>query len=71
MTRSATRERKIAFIKSFGRGSLETAIMSAVSRIGAENFLTVEQLDEITSEQVRRARFAQKINLENRKRRAE
>lgn len=70
MTRSATRERKIAFIKSFGRGSLEAAIMSAVSRIGAENFLTDDQLDEITSEQVRGARFAQKLNRENRKRRA-
>lgn len=70
MTRSATRDKKIAFIKSFGAGSLELAITRAVSRIGAENFLTDDQLDEITSEQVRGARFANKLNRENRKRRA-
>lgn len=70
MARSATRERKIAFIKSFGRRALETAISEAVCRFGAENFLTDEQLDEITAEQVRGARFASKLNRENRKRRA-
>lgn len=68
MTRSATRDKKIAFIKSFGRRALETAISEAVCRLGAENFLTDDQLDEITTEQVRGARFANKLNRENRKR---
>lgn len=70
MTRSATRDKKIAFIKSFGYRALETAISEAVYRLGAENFLTDDQLDEITTEQVRDARRSQKINRENRKRRA-
>lgn len=68
MTRSATRDKKIAFIKSFGYRALETAISEAVYRLGAENFLTDDQLDEITTEQVRDARRSQKINRENRKR---
>lgn len=67
---AATREKKIAFIKSFGFRALETAISEAVCRFGAENFLTDEQLDEITTEQVRDARRSAKINRENRKRRA-
>lgn len=62
----ATREKKIAFIKSFGRRALETAISEAVYRIGAENFLTDEQLDEITSDQVAYAREAAKRNRRNR-----
>lgn len=62
----ATREKKIAFIKSFGRKALEEAIMAAVYRHGAEHFLTDEQLDEITSEQVQDARSAQHRIMRNR-----
>jgi len=68
MVRPSTRERKIEFIKSFGYRALETAISEAVYRFGAENFLTDDQLDEITTEQVRQARFSAKLNRENRKR---
>lgn len=46
----STREKRIKFIKSFGSNALEKAIAAAVYRIGAENFLTDEQLDEIVSE---------------------
>ncbi len=63
----ATRERKIKFIKSFGIYALEEAISEAVSRLGAENFLTDEQLDEITDEKVRRARRKQHFQMRNRK----
>lgn len=63
----ATRERKIKFIKSFGLYALEAAISEAVCRFGAENFLTDEQLDEITDEQVRNARKTQHFQMRNRK----
>lgn len=56
MNTPASREKKLKFIRSFGRKALEESIMAAVYRNGAEYFLTDEQLDEITSEQVRDAR---------------
>lgn len=62
----ATREKKIAFIKSFGRKALEMAIMEAVHRHGAEYFLTDEQLDDITSEQVANARSMNRHVIRNR-----
>lgn len=64
---AATRERKIKFFEGFGGNALEKAIMAAVYRHGAEHFLTDEQLDEITSEQVRDWRATQKRNRENRR----
>lgn len=67
---AATREKKLAFIKSFGRYALITAITEAAYRNGLDYFLTDEQLDEITTEQVRDARRSAKINRENRKRSA-
>lgn len=63
---AATREKKLAFIKSFGRNALEMAIMEAVHRHGAEHFLTDEQLDEITSEQVAAARATNQRVIRNR-----
>lgn len=62
----ATRERKIKFIKSFGLNSLESTISRAVIRLGAENFLTDDQLDEITEQQVRDARSYQHFQMRNR-----
>lgn len=63
---AATRERKLKFIKSFGRNALVDAIMEAVHRHGAEHFLTDEQLDDITSEQVANARSANRRTVRNR-----
>ena len=62
----ASRERKLAFIKSFGSRALETAIMEAVYRNGAEHWLTDEQLDEMTSEHVRDARRQNQHTIRNR-----
>ncbi|WP_435658116.1 hypothetical protein [Brucella pituitosa] len=67
MNSETSREHKIKFIKSFGRHALETAISKAVARFGAENFLTDEQLDEITEQQVRDARSYQHFQMRNRK----
>lgn len=64
---STTRERKLEFMHSFGRKALETAIMEAVCRFGADNFLTDEQLDEIVSVQVSDARAATRRRLRNRR----
>ena len=63
---AATREKKLKFLRSFGRNALETAIMGAVHRYGAEHFLTDEQLDEITSEQVANARRTNQHVIRNR-----
>ncbi|WP_210387820.1 hypothetical protein [Mesorhizobium sp. L-8-10] len=52
---------------SFGRRALEIAISEAVFRIGADNFLTDEQLDEIVSEEVKDARAANHRNIRNRR----
>lgn len=61
------RERKLRFIRSFGRHALETAISEAVCRAGADNFLTDEQLDDIVSEQVKDARAENHRRLRNRR----
>lgn len=64
---AASREKKLAFIRSFGLRAIEQSIIAAVHRQGAEHFLTDEQLDEITTDQVHRARQSAKLNRENRK----
>ncbi len=64
---SATRERKLEFMHSFGRRALETAIMEAVHRFGVDNFLTDEQLDEIVSVQVEDARADIRRRVRNRR----
>jgi chromosome condensin MukBEF MukE localization factor len=66
----STRERRLRFIKSFGFNALEKAIMAAVHRHGAEHFLTDDQLEEITAKQVADWRSAERLNRENRNRRA-
>lgn len=63
----ATRERKIEFIKSFGHRALENAIKLAVARIGAENFLTDDQLDEIVSNEVCQVRRLNQNKIRNRR----
>ena len=62
----STREKRIKFIKSFGRNALETAISEAVCRIGAEHFLTDEQLDEIVEQQARDALYTTRRIIRNR-----
>lgn len=64
---AATRKKKLAFIRSFGPRALEQAIMAAVVRHGAEIFLTDDQLDEITSDQVASARSMSRHVIRNRK----
>jgi len=62
----SSREKRIKFIKSFGRNALENAIIAAVYRIGAEHFLTDDQLDEIVEQQARDAMFTTRLNIRNR-----
>lgn len=63
----ATRERKIEFMRSFGYGAFERAIMEAVYRNGAEHFLTDEQLDEIVEERVSATRLSNWLLIQNRR----
>lgn len=63
----SSREKRIKFIKSFGRNALEKAIEAAVYRIGAEHFLTDEQLDEIVSEKAREAMFRTRFDIKQRR----
>ncbi len=60
------RERKLRFISTGGRKAMETAVVEAMRRAGADNFLTDEQLDEIVSEQVEDARAANQRQVRNR-----
>lgn len=53
---ASSREKRIKFIQSYGSLALHNAIMEAIARIGEENFLTDEQLADITQQQVRDAR---------------
>lgn len=64
---ASPREKRIKFIQSFGRNALETAIAAAVCRLGAENFLTDEQLAEITEQQVQDARLWSRQTVRNRR----
>ncbi len=63
----ATRERKIEFMQELGYARLEEAIARRVRKVGAENFLTDEQLDEIVSEEVADLRFTRHLNMLNRR----
>ncbi|MBN7764119.1 hypothetical protein JYP52_23605 [Nitratireductor aquibiodomus] len=63
----ATRERKIEFMQELGYARLEKAIARRVRKVGAENFLTDEQLDEIVSEEVSDLRFTRHLNMLNRR----
>ncbi|GLQ36711.1 hypothetical protein GCM10007908_03310 [Rhizobium albus] len=63
---TTTRERRIRFIKAFGTHALEKAISEAVYRLGAENFLTDEQLDEIVQQQVADWRSTERSNRRSR-----
>ncbi|MCV0348499.1 MAG: hypothetical protein K5863_00355 [Nitratireductor sp.] len=63
----ATRERKIEFMQDLGYARLEKAIARRVRRVGAENFLTDEQLDEIVSDEVADLRFTRHLNMLNRR----
>lgn len=63
----ATRERKIEFMQDLGYARLEKAIARRVRRVGAENFLTDEQLDEIVSDEVADLRITIHLNIQNRR----
>jgi hypothetical protein len=66
---AATRERKLAFMREIDTFALRNAVEAAFVRNGPD-WLTNEQLDEIVSHQVRRQRWTQRHNRENRKLRA-
>jgi hypothetical protein len=61
----ATRERKTRFIESFGQNALRTAVTEALCFYG-DGFLTDEQIDILTTDQVSNAREAQHRMLRNR-----
>lgn len=63
----STREKRIKFIQSFGPRALYTAISEALARLGAEHFLTDEQLAEITEQQVQDARLWSRQTVRNRR----
>lgn len=64
----ATRQRQERFAKSFnGVQGLDWS--AALDRVLAErglSFFTDEQMDELASEMVRRARFSQRVRVRNR-----
>ena len=55
---TASRERKIEYIKSFGMGNFEALLRRMVSLHGVD-FLSDEQIDAMASRQVHDARFNQ------------
>lgn len=66
--RTATRERQERFIKSFDRypgSTLDDAIGDCLRRYGTA-WLTDEQIEEIASRTVERARFSQRLRVRNR-----
>lgn len=66
----ATRERKIEFMESFGgRYTLTEAVTESFRRNGPD-WLTDEQLDEIVRARIADWRFTERLNRENRGRRA-
>lgn len=66
-TPTSPREKRIKFIQSFGPRAFRTAVMEALHRIGEENFLTDEQLAEITEQQVQDARLWSRQTVRNRR----
>lgn len=65
---NATREKKIKFIKRFGRNgftALRDAVAEIVAREGAD-FLTDEQIDAIASMRAADARYTQHHNMRER-----
>lgn len=64
---TATRKRKLEFIRSFGIFALEQAVTQMLSRKEAP-WLTDEQIDDITSQMVSDARYTQHYNMRERRR---
>jgi hypothetical protein len=64
---TATRRRKLEFIRSFGPYALEQAVTQMLSRKEAP-WLTDEQIDDITSQMVSDVRYTQHHNMRERRR---
>lgn len=62
---TATRERKLRFMRDFGPFALRDAVVAAFDREGAD-FLTDEQLDGIVAQQVSDWKFSAKLARRNR-----
>lgn len=62
---TATRDRKLRFINSFGRNALRTAVTEALCYYG-DDFLTDDQVDLLTADLIADARAAQRRMLRNR-----
>jgi hypothetical protein len=67
--RTASRERKERFIKSFGDLPMTTAISEVTRHLLRHglSWLTDEQISDMTSSKVDSARFSQRLRLRNRK----
>jgi hypothetical protein len=63
---SATRERKLKFMADYGLVALRQAVMEMLAQHGSD-WLTDEQIDDITSYQIRVCRQVQRMNRQNRK----
>lgn len=63
-----SRDKKIRFVNEFGTHALMKAVAAAFERNGPD-WLTDEQLAEITSEQVRQWRRTRRMERQNRQRR--
>jgi hypothetical protein len=62
---NATRERKLKFMADYGLVALRQAVMEMFAQHGSD-WLTNEQIDDITSYQIRVCRQAQRMNRSNR-----
>lgn len=62
---TATREKKLQFIHSFGPLALERAVTDMLRRKEAM-WLTDDQIDDLTEKMVSDARYTQHVNMRNR-----
>lgn len=62
---TATREKKIAFIQSFGRTALKDRLSSMIDELGTD-FLNDAQIALMTERQVEDARYTNRNTIRNR-----
>lgn len=62
---TASRERKIEYIKSFGMGNFDAILVKMICLHGLD-FLTDDQIDAMASRQVKDARFNQHWTMRQR-----
>ena len=66
MTKEATRERKLAFINSFGRNALKVRLCAMIDELG-DDFLNDAQINLMAERQVEDAMMTHRHRMRNRR----